>query len=141
MGVRIPTPRPDVRSVVREQMAAFRASLIEHLSEVGELCVEDAREKGSYTDRTGNLRSSVGYVVAENGVVVASSSFASVLGATEGPVEGRALAERVASQQREGLTLILVAGMKYATYVADKGFNVLDSAEILAERLVSQLSI
>ena len=34
--------------------------------EVGERCIIEARDNGAYTDRTGNLRNSVGYVVLLN---------------------------------------------------------------------------
>lgn len=141
MGATVTTDRKNVVGDVQAHMEAVRTALIKALSDIGEKCVSDARLNGSYTDRTGNLRGSVGYVVADGGSVVASSTFASVLGATEGPQTGYALAESVAKQHVEGLVLVLVAGMAYAEYVADKGFNVLDSAEILAEKLVGQLTV
>ena len=140
MGVKVTTPKEDVSSVLYSHMARVRAAIVSRLSEIGKLATDWARATGNYTDRTGNLRSSIGYVVAENGTVLSSSSFASVLGASEGPREGRSLAYDIASQSR-GLVLILVAGMDYAQYVADKGFNVLDSGELLARKLVGQLKV
>ena len=140
MGVTVTKPDTDMKALVRSHMGRVMEAMIKRLAEIGELAVADARRSGNYTDRTGNLRSSIGYVVANNGVVVARSSFDSVRGATEGPQTGLSLAESVASQSR-GLVLVLVAGMHYAEYVADKGFNVLDSGRIIAERLIQQLSI
>lgn len=139
MNVTMKKPDMDLNEAVRAQMGRAVRSLIERFVEIGEACVTEARVNGNYTDRTGNLRSSIGYVVAYLGSVVASSSFAPVACATEGPDAGRALAEMVASQYPQGLVLVLVAGMDYAVYVQDKGYNVLDSAEILADKLVSQL--
>ena len=37
--------------------------------EIGERCITEARDNGSYADRTGNLRNSVGYMVLLDGVV------------------------------------------------------------------------
>lgn len=107
------------------------------LSNIGDECVSEAVNGGNYTDQTGNLRSSIGYVVAKDGAVVAEGGFWNV-GGEDGQNTGRRVAfERAA--ETTGLALILVAGMDYAQYVADRGFNVLDSAELLAKRLVSQL--
>lgn len=140
MGVSITKPKANVEDIVHAHMMRVKMALVSRLSEIGELSVALARTMGNYTDRTGNLRSSIGYVVADGGKVVASSSFDSVLGASEGPQAGRSLAESLASHSN-GLSLILVAGMDYAQYVADKGFDVLDSAGILARQLVMQLKI
>ena len=108
------------------------------LKNIGEECVSEAVERGNYTDRTGNLRSSIGFVVADDGTVVEEGGFYN-LGGSEGPSIGRERAYALAADSTD-LSLILVAGMDYARYVADKGFNVLDSAEILARQLVSQLN-
>lgn len=140
MGVTVKKPDTDMKALVRSHMGRVMEAMVQRLAEIGELAVADARRSGNYTDRTGNLRSSIGYVVANNGTVVARSSFDSVRGATEGPQTGLSLAESVASQS-SGLALVLVAGMDYAEYVADKGFNVIDSGRIIAERLIQQLSI
>jgi hypothetical protein len=140
MGAKMTTPKEDVAAIIRKHTEAIKASIVKRLIAIGDICVSDARANGNYTDRTGNLRSSVGYVVAKDGKVVASSDFDSIGGATIGPRAGRSLAESVASQTR-GLVLVLVAGMNYAQYVADKGFNVLDSAGIIAEQMVRQLNV
>ena len=140
MGVKVTKPKMDVTEAVMSHMRDVVNAAVKQLAEVGELCVAEARSSGNYTDRTGNLRSSIGFVVALDGKVVASSSFDSVSGGKVSPLEGRSLAESVASQT-SALTLIIVAGMEYAQYVADKGFNVLDSAQILAGVLLNQLSI
>jgi len=108
------------------------------LKSVGEECVAEAYEAGNYSDRTGCLRSSIGYGVCKDGKIVAEGGFRLVGNGTDGQNEGRALLQELAMQS-DGLCLFLVAGMKYARYVADKGFNVTDSAEILAKRLLSQL--
>ena len=42
-------------------------SCIETMAYVGEQCVKQARDHGNYNDITGNLRSSIGYVVLRAG--------------------------------------------------------------------------
>lgn len=113
--------------------------VLDKLREVGDECVSEARLSGSYQDRTGNLRGSIGYVVAYNGEVVSEGGFLQVGAGTDGPGTGRALAHQKALESGTGAVLILVAGMSYARLVADKGFNVLDSADLLAERLIARL--
>ena len=125
-------------SILKEAEEIAKKKVIRALKRIGEECVDEAVESGNYTDRTGNLRSSIGFVVASDGEVVEEGGFYS-LGGPEGPSVGRAKAYTLASHS-SGICLILVAGMHYAEYVADKGFNVLDSAENLAERLLSQLA-
>lgn len=112
--------------------------LVRYLKSVGEECVAEAVSSGNYTDRTGNLRSSIGFVVAEDGAVVEEGGFYS-LGGPEGPDAGRAKALNLV-QGTGGIVLVVVAGMEYAQYVADKGFNVLDSAEILARQLLTEIN-
>ena len=46
---------------------------VEWLSALGERVVKYAREHGSYTDHTGNLRNSIGYVVVQYGRIIAES--------------------------------------------------------------------
>jgi len=112
--------------------------LVLALASVGERCVAEAVGNGNYTDRTGNLRSSIGYVVAVDGSVVAEGGFGAA-GGPEGPQAGRSKAAGLVLGSR-GAVLVVVAGMNYAQFVADKGFNVLDSAEILARQLISRLN-
>ena len=52
---------------------------------------------------------------------------------------GALLAERLAGEYPTGIVLIVVAGMKYAIYVADRGYDVLDSAEDLARREIPKM--
>lgn len=128
-----------IREAVRKSMDDAVSRAIELLSYIGEQAVNEARNMHSYTDRTGNLTSSMGYVVLKDGRPVDIGEFNKILKADVGPEDGRSFALSLAGNYPEGLTLIVVAGMKYAAYVADKGYNVLDSSEILARKLARQL--
>lgn len=117
----------------------FRQVALNNLIYVGELAVSESRQNHRYKDQTGNLTSSVGYCVLDNGKVVKESSFDIVKGGGEGAAKGREFLHSLISENSSGLVLIVVAGMKYAAYVEAKNLNVLDSAEQLAEHLLPQL--
>lgn len=124
-------------------MERYRKACILKLQYIGEKCIKDARLTGSYTDRTGNLRSSIGYVIVDRGLIAYESAFPPVKGGKEGSKEGEAYAKQLASQYGigSGIALIVVAGMNYASYVQRRGYNVTASAELLAEQLISQLKL
>jgi len=82
---------------------------------------------GDYLDQTSNLRNSIGYVVVANGKIVVSN-----FDGDDG--DGRKLANSLAKEIRNGYALIVVAGKNYASYVEAKGYNVISSAELFAER-------
>ena len=124
-------------SVIEEAQDVAKGQVFRILKEIGEACVNEAVNSGNYTDQTGNLRSSIGFVVSDEGRVVEDGGFWE-LGGIEGPSVGREKAYALAAQS-SGIALIIVAGMDYAEYVADKGYDVLASAELLMEQLISQL--
>ena len=98
--------------------------------EVAERCITAARDNGSYTDRTGNLRNSVGYVVLLDGIEQSQSNINKL---------NRKQFDTIKAKYPKGLVLIVVAGMNYAAYVEAKGYNVLSSAELMAENILKQL--
>lgn len=78
----------------------------------------------------------MGYIVAIDGQVYKEGKFS---GTSEGKAEGEAYARSLVSKFPKGIVLIVVAGMNYAAYVSAKGKDVLDSAELLADKLVPQM--
>lgn len=140
MKVKMETSDKVIRAYLEDEMGKYRQRIITWLHVIGEKCVNDARLQGSYKDRTGNLRGSTGYAVIDRGSVITIGGFKQVLDGKEGPRNGRAYLNGLISENELiGPTLIVVAGMKYAYYVHDRGYNVLDSAELLAEKLVTEL--
>ena len=108
---------------------------------VGGKAVAHAKSYGNFTDRTGNLRSSIGYVLAKDGDIIDVGGFESISGPEgnngEGISEGKKYAEELGKSSGSGYTLIIVAGMNYAEYVEAKGYNVLTETELY---LVSQIN-
>ena len=146
MPIRRLTPDSAIDEFV-ENLAANRArAIIQALIDIGEECIKQARLAGSYKDQTGNLRSSIGYVVVVDGDIVQMSGFETVPPKNPqkgdkytGAEDGKAFARQLASRFPTGICLIVVAGMNYASYVSAKGYNVLDGSELLADKLVPQM--
>ena len=127
-------------AVVRKRFDAFIDKIekqqIKRLQYLGEMCVKHAREipeSVGFTDQTGNLRSSIGYVVFKYGVPV-YESYTQIKDGSEGALEGAKLAKKIGSQRKDGICLVVTAGMNYALYVEAKGRDVLTSAESLAKK-------
>ena len=68
------------------------------LMRVGEECVNYARVNGGYLDQTGNLRSSIGYVVMDNGKIISQSGFKKVKEGTFGATSGREFLQEILSK-------------------------------------------
>lgn len=124
---------------VRERFEAFLQEIVrqqvEALQQLGEMCVTHARsipKEQGFEDQTGNLRSSIGYVVFVDGVAV-HSLYEEVKGGSIGAKTGEALAHKV-GQGTQGVCLVVTAGMNYALHVESRGRDVIASAEQLAER-------
>lgn len=139
MPIKRLTPENQVDEALQEQIARSEEVVINTMEYVGEACIKDAKERGSYTDRTGNLRSSIGYIVVKDGKVMRKGGFETVKDGGEGVKTGAEFIETLVSEFTEGIVLIVVAGMDYAAAVEAKSFNVIDTAEILAKRMVPEL--
>lgn len=138
MAIKRLTPVSQIDAFVDAKMQRLEEAIIYNLSYVGEQCVNAARDTNSYKDRTGNLRSSVGYILVKNGTVI-KSDFKQEKDGKTGFEEGPKFAKSLVKEFPRGIALIVVAGMNYAHYVAVRGYDVLDSAQITAERLVPDI--
>lgn len=90
------------------------------LQRTGEEFVKIARLEGNYIDHTGNLRSSIGYVIVKDGSIVGRNFQLSEQAGTDkqtGKREGEQLAMDLLKTFTKGYVMIGVAGMKYAVFV------------------------
>ncbi len=115
----------------------IKEEIIRAFSYLGEQCVRRVRDRSgeeSWFDQTGNLRSSIGYAVYENGNIEVESSFSQVGKGSEGTSQGRKVVIELAREYANNhFTLVILAGMEYAEYVeAMQGKNVLASTELWA---------
>ena len=119
----------DIAAILAKKKQKFLDAILSGLSFVGESFVANARNTNTYKDHTGNLRSSIGYVVYFNGEQV-QHNFEGKSG--EGAATGAELANSIAADHPKGFVLVCVAGMEYALYVEAKGFDVITNSSIKA---------
>lgn len=134
------TPMDEIDRQIEAEILKAENAIIKKLSYIGETAINDARSNGDYLDQTGNLRTSIGYVILRQGKVVSLSDFNKVKGeSTDGKQKGKALIDDLKSKYSQGFVLLVVAGMDYAVYVESLGRNVLSSSKLLAESMAKRL--
>lgn len=145
MGMKLVTPKAEIQREIDNAISAWLRQILDRLVYLGDLCYQEAMTKIGYTHRTGNLGSSTGYIVLNNGQIYSEGGFFQITGpdrtdATEdGTFIGRQYAESLIPEYSTGLVMLFVAGMNYASYVEAKGYNVITSAEIWAQRNAEQI--
>lgn len=148
MAVRI-TAKFDARDIEKmflEKMRKIDQVILTRLIFIAEKFVKNARSKGAYTDQTGNLRSSIGYIILKDGSEIRSDFERSMKTSggkrrkrnygKDGIKVAKELIEEIKSNFPKGYVLIVVAGMDYAAAVEAKGYDVItSSAEIAVDDL------
>lgn len=136
MPGRITTPISVIGDKLTSKAEAMMRVIADALCYVGERCLIEARDGGTYIDQTGNLRSSIGYAVVINGQVLQYACAGKVKDGSEGVSQGlEYLRSRIQKASKKGIVLIVTAGMNYAEYVETKRV-VLSKAELMAPELV-----
>lgn len=137
MGVKCSSSHQSVVAYFNAVTGIVKEEMINGLSFLGEQCIKKIRNRSneeSWIDRTGNLRTSIGYGVSDHGRRVVESAFKKVLQGTQGAQEGKALLEELTKQYANTYALIVVAGMNYADRVeAMESKDVLASTELWAK--------
>lgn len=140
MGIRMTTKLSEVHDMLMREAERVDRLTIRALSKLGEQCVTKIRDRAgdkSWYDQTGNLRSSVGYVIAHNKNIIQYSAFNQVNQGSEGVKTGKDLAKELAKRYSNNYVLIVVAGMNYAEFVeAMDNKDVLASTELWAREQV-----
>ena len=117
------------------------------LSYIGEeLCahartITPGHSTGGYDDQTGNLRSSIGFRLYKDGTAVKDGGFKNV-GNGNGVEEAKNALDKYGLSYEistNGWTLLIVAGMSYATYVEAKGYNVLHLTKVEMGKKIEEL--
>lgn len=141
MAIKQNFSRREIESYLARKRLLIERAIISRLKLLGEKCVAEARSLNTYMDQSGNLRSSIGYVIVKNGAIIHSSNFEQVQpwsssddAALNGGEIGVKYAKKLGLEHSSGYALVVVAGMSYASYVEAMGKDVLSSAEHLAER-------
>lgn len=134
----------DVEAYIKAETEAWFDELVETFRQQGREFTKRARAKtkedGGFGNITWNLRSSIGYCLMYEKKVV-ESYFPKIIGGTEGEEVGRDLAERLANygDYGDGIVLVLVAGEDYASFVAAKGKDVIESSTTAFQTEITKL--
>ncbi len=127
---------------MRRVYETLQEQIIIQLQYLGQECVSRIRRRGqseSWIDRTGNLRSSIGSAVYENGKKKLSTAFESVFGGQEGSEAGKRMIDALAKEYSQTYAMVVVAGMDYASYVENmNGKDVLASTRLWAESVIGE---
>jgi len=132
MGIEMNTEGLD--EYLEAQVERRIKALIFGLSAIGATVTNEAKTGKTYKDQTGALISSTGYVVIRDGVIINGSGFSGI-----GARVGEEAIKAQIAKYSTGVWLIVVAGMNYAAAVEARNYNVLTSAELLADQVIPQL--
>lgn len=130
--------KAQLKEILDKRKANLGQAILFRLQKIGETFVTNARNNGNYKDHTGNLRSSIGYVILKDGVQLFDNfkSFPAgdptAKGVAVGSENAQNLIGDIAVAFPRGFVLIVVAGMEYAASVESKHFDVLTSSSLVA---------
>lgn len=148
MGIKAKYTITDVKKITTEFYNNVLDSIYLSLERSAIEVVNDAKNRDTYADQTGNLRSSIGYVIFYNGEQVKAGGFGGgasfpnedgVRGAgTTGTSAGEKFALEVGKKYSRGFVVVIVAGMEYAAYVEAKGYDVITGSSFLLAPIFEQ---
>ncbi len=119
-------------SVLEQALKQAEQKYIDGLIDIAKRVVKTAKQNGQYQNRTGNLNSSIGYIVAK-GRNILSSSFTKTLNGEKGRSKGFFLAKKLLSDNPgKNIRMIIVVGEHYASILESKGRDVLTGSSLKA---------
>lgn len=124
--------------MISEFQEDMNNDLSQKLCSIAEQAYRRAMSNHGYRDKSGNLRSSIGWGVFFNGRLSNIGGFVPINHGVYGANEGERIL-RGTEVAPIGYTIVLVVGMKYATLMEAWGKDVSTSAEQLIEFLLDQL--
>ena len=143
MGIRINGIK-EVHDYLLREIQKEISLVVESLDMIGLETVKAIRdgEVSNWDDKSGNLRSSIGYIIVVDGKIVNKGGFEAIRpGSEEGGRKGYSFASQLAPQYPKGFALIVVAGMEYASYVEKvDSKTVLAGGELFARKKAAELA-
>jgi len=120
-------------------------TIINRFAYIGEKAVSYARSltpsEGSFTNRTGILRSSIGFAIFNKGTLVRISSFSSVKNGSNGAAMGKTFVKSLSGLANKGIVLAVVAGADYAFYVESiYNKDVISGSELVTKKELVKFS-
>lgn len=136
MGLKPLFSKADIKKVGIEMLARIERAIISRFQYIGETFVNNARSKtktdGGFGNITGNLRSSIGYIILKNGKTLFENYEKNGEG-SKGLQTVKALTRELKGKFKTGYVLIVVAGMNYAASVESRGLDVITGSSKIAE--------
>lgn len=129
----------DLQKQIREYQKEARKACIASYKAIGSSFVTDARQNADFQDHTGNLRSSIVFLLKVDGKIRIRDYEVSQRGTDRitGMTEGLRFAESVAKETpNEGIVMIVTVGMDYAASVESKGRNVITGSSQTTKKLL-----
>lgn len=139
MPIHRKTPKSQIERYLYEAIKRKESVILRNLAALGEACVNVAKSSEAYKDQTGNLRSSVGYIILKDGKIVVPPTFRKTKDGEEGTEKGKAYIRELIKNHSTGFVLIVVAGMNYAAKVEASGRDVISSAELYVQDKMPQI--
>lgn len=136
----------DINAIFKDLEARLRPLIIEAVTEAFEMAclevVEQAKSLDTYQDQTNQLRSSIGYQIYNQGVLVTeyfqASGKGDGSGSAQGVARGKAVAAEAARQYSDDVVGVIVAGAHYALYVESKGYDVISGPASQLKEITSK---
>lgn len=118
----------DIDKELDEEIKKAKIEIADKLCIIGENYVNEAKERGTYQDRTTNLRNANSYRVYIDGVPYRESI---------GRTETNAMFDKMKIDT--GIQLVVGNGINYASLVEGKGYNVTSSGFLKMEKEIREL--
>lgn len=139
--------RNDIVKELERMKNIIHDHMINSFQLVGETCIKLIRDrsegKPNWTDRSGNLRSSIGYILFVDGEPFIDGGFNLQSNKGNNPFKGINIgseyAEKLGLSISERYVLVVVAGMNYASYVEKKDYDVIAFVEADARKQAEKL--
>lgn len=108
--------------------------ILKELRSIAKELAKDAYMNRGYTIDTGDLISSTGVIIMQNGEIL---EIVGIGGTANGKAEAEKFANKIVQKYRgdNDYKLILIASMEYASIVEDRGFNVLYVTSVNSEQI------
>lgn len=117
-----------------ELKGLIQSNVKDAIVEAGEEAVQVQKRESDYLNHTFNLRNAPGYAVTIDGKEVSRN-----VPADGGHGEAEAKTNKTLDKaDKTGTGLILADGMEYASFVSSKGYDVLDTGLLHADKVLNQ---
>lgn len=136
MGIKARFTADDIKRYMKLKSDQVDQAIISRLKSIGNYFVDSSRNNNTYMDYTGNLRSSIAYVILKNGVILFGNYKLSERGSDKahGVATAKQVIETLGLGLSKGYVLLCVAGMDYAISVESRGKDVITASSIIAKK-------